>query len=416
MPSTRMRRAMAVLLLVPCAGASGQAAPGATTAAESRCTQPTGGDPNRPHPVCDVRPVITRGPYLSAPTDTSATIVWMTDLPSHSRVVYGTGDALDMQAVPARHGMAPVGRLHSVRLTGLQPGRTYRYQVVSTPVLELDSYWSRKGRELRSGTHAFTTFDRRRPTVSFVSISDTHESVARIDSIMRKIDWSTTEFLVHTGDAFNGSTSEAQLWDRWLDPMIRGGLGASKPLIFARGNHDTRGSFAREIEHHVPIEEGRFYYTRDVGPVHLLVIDTGEDKHDTTQVYAGLNAMEAYRAQELAWLRRHTRTSARLREAPFRIAVMHQPRWGWLSSDDEAARAAWTAAANAAKVDLVIAGHDHRYSLTPAGGPAGNDYPILVVGQGQLAKVDASATQIRVTVIDRDGSTVNAFTIRRAKR
>jgi acid phosphatase type 7 len=126
--------------------------------------------------------------------------------------------------------------------------------------------------------------------------------------------------------------------------------------------------------------------------------------------------MEEYRAQELAWLKQHVRTSARLKEAPFRVVVMHQPHWGWLSGDNQAAQAAWTAAANEAKVDLVIAGHRHRYSLTPAGGPAGNTYPILVVGQGQVAKVDASATAIQVTVLDRDGSTVNAFTVPRAKR
>ena len=90
--------------------------------------------------------------------------------------------------------------------------------------------------------------------------------------------------------------------------------------------------------------------------------------------------------------------------------------WGWLSGDNQAAQAAWTAAANEAKVDLVIAGHTHRYSYTPPGSPAGNNYPILVVGQGQLAKVDASGTAIQVTVLDRDGSTLNAFTVPRVKR
>jgi len=385
-------------------------------AAPYACTQPTGGDPNRPFPVCEVRSVITRGPYLSAPTDTSATIVWMTDLPSHSKVVYGMGEALDREAVPSRDGMTPVGRLHSVRLTGLRPGQTYQYRVVSTPVLELNSYWSKKGLESRSEPHTFTTFDPRKSTASFVSISDTHESVARIDSIMQKVDWSKTDFLVHTGDAFNGVTSEAQVWDRWLTPMIKGGLSRGKPLIFARGNHDTRGGFARELTEHVPIEEGRFYYTRDIGPLHLLVIDTGEDKDDTTQVYARLNLMQEYRAKELAWLRQHTQSSTRLHEAPFRVVVMHQPHWGWLGGDNERERAAWTAAANEARVDLVIAGHRHRFSLTPAGCPDGNTYPILVVGQDQVARVDASTREIRVVVIDRDGSTVSDFTVPRARR
>ena len=262
---------LALVLLTGAGGAQG-AAPSPI------CTQPTGGDANRPFPVCEVRPSITNGPYLSAPTDTSATIVWMTDIPSHSRVIFGANGALNREIIPARDGMTPVIKLHSVRLTGLQPGQTYQYRVASTPVLELNTYWPKKGIELQSATFSFTTFDSRKTTASFASISDTHASIARIDSLMRMIDWPTTDFLLHTGDAFDGVTSEAMVWDRWLDPIINGGLRQKTPLIFARGNHDTRGPVARELTNHVPIEEGRFYFARDVGPVHLLVIDTGEDK------------------------------------------------------------------------------------------------------------------------------------------
>jgi hypothetical protein len=150
--------------------------------------------------------------------------------------------------------------------------------------------------------------------------------------------------------------------------------------------------------------------------VHLLVIDTGEDKPDSTQVYARLNRMEEYRRQELEWFREHTTSNTRAREAPFRVLVMHQPQWGWLSGDNRAAMAEWTAAANAARVDLVIAGHRHRFSLTPAGGPDGNSYPILVVGQDQVAKVVATEREIRVRVIGIDGATVNEFTVARRGR
>lgn len=376
------------------------------------CTHPTGGSANRPHPVCDVHAVITHGPYISAPTDTSATIVWMTDLPSHGKVVYGTGEGLDMEAVPARDGMLPVGTLHSVDLTGLQPGTTYSYRVVSTPVLDLTAYWPTTGLESQSETYRFETFDERKTTASFVVMTDTHGDVAQIDSLLREVDWSRTDFLVHDGDAFSAVTSEAQLWDTWLDPLIAGGLGHSKPLVFVRGNHDTRGRFARRLKDYVPIIEQRFYFSRDVGPLHLVVLDTGEDKPDSTQVYAGLNRMGPYRERELAWLERHIRTSPTLEAAPFRILVMHAPDWGWLSGGG-AEREVWTAAANAAKVDLVISGHMHRYSFTPAGGPEGNSYPILVVGRGQLAKVDVTENELRVTVVAEDGSTVGSFTLPR---
>lgn len=374
------------------------------------CTHPTGGDANRPHPVCDVHTVITHGPYVSAPTDTSATIVWMTDLPAHGEVVYGQGEHLDMKAVPAHDGMLPVGTLHSVRLTGLRPGRRYSYKIVSTAVLNLTAYWPTTGLETESDTYHFETFDGRKERVSFALITDTHGSVPRIEALMRQVDWSRTDLLIHSGDAFDAVTSESQVWEKWLDPLVASGLGHSRPLVFARGNHDTRGPFARHLEDYVPNEDRRFYFTRDIGPVHLMVIDTGEDKADSTQVYAGLNRMEEYREQELAWFEHHLRTSRTLDRAPFRILVMHQPDWGWLGGGSSE-RDAWTAAANRAKVDLLIAGHMHRYSLTPAGGPEGNTYPVLVVGQGQLAKVDVSRDEIQVKVVDEDGSTVASFTV-----
>lgn len=399
----------AALFVMPLAVISAQVPQGVACTAS-----PTGDDANAPHPVCNVTPVITHGPYISAPTDTSATIVWMTDVPSSAKVLYGAGGKLDQQSIPSSDGLVPVGTIHSVRLTGLAPGRKYQYRVVATPVISLAAYWPSTGHTLESDTYSFTTFDERKPAVSFVSITDTHEDLHRIDSLMAKIDWPKIDFLVHTGDCTNWVASEQQLWEKCLDPIIAGGMRQTTPLIFARGNHDTRGAYARELDRDIPIEGGRFYYTRDDGPLHLLIIDTGEDKNDTTQVYAGLNDMQAYRAQELAWLRHEPLASKRSHDAPFRVLVMHQPRWGWLANDQSAAQREWTAAANAAKVDLVIAGHTHRFSLTPAHSPAGNDYPILVVGQGDVAKVDATTTQLHVTVVAQDGSVRTEFTIPRA--
>ncbi len=398
-----------LLSTAPHASLDGQVPAGVT------CTTPTGGDANRPHPVCDVRPVITRGPYLHAPTDTSAIITWMTDLPSQVRVLYGTTNPLSREAFSVTHGLMNVGTLHSVRLAGLKPGQRYQYRVAATPVLDVPAYWPRTGLEMQSEVFSFTTFDSRKPTAAFASISDTHESIGRIDTLMQRLDWTTLDALVHTGDAFNGVSSEAQVWDNWLTPMIRSGIRQSTPLIFARGNHETRGPFARELSKYVPVEEGRFYYARDIGPVHLLVLDTGEDKPDSTQVYAGLNQLEAYRNTELTWFTQHA-TTARMRSAPFRVVVMHQPTfgWGWSSTQSDASRAAWRDAANAAGVDLVIAGHNHRFSLTPAGAQ-GNRYPVLVVGQDQVAKVHASRSELRVQVIGKDGAEVRAFTVTRRK-
>ena len=365
---------------------------------------------SEPYKVFDTKPVITQGPYLVATGSTTATIVWLTDTPSHSKVRYARGAdlpaaALTTFAEPEIDGLIPVGLRHVVHLTGLEPGATYSYQVVSTRVVKLKAYWPDKGLSIESPVARLTTLDPRKPAVSFSVVTDTHEDVARIRGLNKLIDWKTTEFLVHTGDAFHWLDSEEQLFRNWLEPTIAA-LGPTTPLMYARGNHELRGPFARELSSYVPTIEGRFYYARDAGPIDLIVLDTGEDKPDDTNVYALLNKTSTYRATELAWLRDHL-TSARARSAPFRVIAMHQPRWGWLADGNQA----WIDTANGGGVDLVIAGHTHRFSYTAPGPGVPHSYHLLVVGQDQVARVTATNTSLEVVVTGTDGKIVHTLAI-----
>ena len=367
---------------------------------------PRVGEAANPYAVYDTRPVILHGPYVVAPTETSVVVAWTTDTPCHSKVLYGTGEP-DKEANNAKDGMLPIGTNHSVRITGLKPGQAYRYQVVSTRVVKLKGYWPDKGLSAKSPVSTFTTFDANHSTATFYAVTDTHEDAARIDALMKLADWRSADFLLNLGDAFNTIESEDQLFAKWLDPLMRA-LSSTTPLIYARGNHDTRGPFARSLSTYVPIEEGRFYYARDIGPVHLVAVDTGEDKPDSTNVYAHLNDFAPYREQELAWLEDHTRSSKRMADAPFRIAAMHQPMWGAVEGGPER----WTDWANRSKIDLVIAGHTHRFAhIQP--GQRGNNYPILIVGQDQLAKIEVTASKLKASVLAKDGSVVESFTIER---
>ena len=336
--------------------------------------------------------------------------MWLTDTPSHAKVRYGQEGDLSAIAEPQVDGLVPVGTRHVVHLTELSPGITYSYEVVATRVVKLKAYWPDKGLDATSGPHQFTTFDATNPRVVFAVVTDTHEDVRRINRLNRTIDWETAEFLVHTGDAFHWIDSEDHLFRAWLRPTTAA-LEHSKPLLFARGNHELRGPFARQLFDYLPTPENRFYYARDAGPVHLIVLDTGEDKADDTNVYAELNLTTPYRAQELAWLKEHV-TEARVVDAPFRVVVMHQPRWGWLVDGPEA----WIETANEAGVDLVIAGHRHRFSYTPPGPDVSHNYHLLIVGQDQVAMVDATSAELTITVTDTDGTVVHTLTIPRSSR
>jgi predicted phosphodiesterase len=360
---------------------------------------------SEPYKVYDTKPVITQGPYLIALSDTTVNVIWMTDTPSHSKVrVWKGQETTPAEVEPQVNGLAPVGLRHVVTLRGLAPGTSYAYQALSTRVVKLNAYWPDKGLTTESARATFTTFDAAKAAVSFSAITDTHEDTTRIAKLMKMVDWATTEALVHLGDAFDWVETEDQLFRKWLTP-IAAALGPGKPLIYARGNHELRGPFARSLFDYVPTPEGRFYYARDLGPIHLLVLDTGEDKPDNTNVYSALNKTIPYRAEELTWLRGHLKTTPRMASAPFRMIVMHQPQWGWL----EGGNGPWIAAANDAKVDLVLAGHTHRFSYDPPN--ATHAYHLLILGQDQLARVDATATELRVTVTGTDGAVVKTLII-----
>ena len=171
-------------------------------------------------------------------------------------------------------------------------------------------------------------------------------------------------------------------------------------------NHEMRGPFARALFDYVPVSTGEYYHAFDHGPIHFVVLDSGEDKDDDTNVYARLNEVEPYREQELAWWRHHVATDPRVRDAAFQVVLVHQPDFGYVGGENRQ----WVTVANQARVDLVIAGHRHRFRRV-APGEQGNDYTILVLGQDQLARVDATAGELRVTVVDKDRSAVDAFTL-----
>lgn len=365
--------------------------------------QGVAGAQSEPYKVFDTKPVFTEGPFLSALSDTSVSVVWMTDAPSHAKVLLRDGDTV-REFEPQVDGLVPVGQRHVVTLSGLTPGKQYSYEAVATRVVKLKPYWPDKGLSTSSAPAAFTTFNPQRERVSFSVVTDTHEDTGRINRLMKQVDWPGTDALLHLGDAFHWIDSEEQLWAKWLRPTVAA-MGPGKPLLFARGNHELRGAYARQLAGYIPTPEGTYYYARAMGPVHLLVLDTGEDKPDDTNVYARLNRTVPYREAELAWLRAHVASSKHLASAPFRVVAMHQGDWGWLPDNG----AAWTALANQARVDLVIAGHDHEFSYRPPDKARG--YHLLVLGQDQLARVDATARELTVRVVTDMGVPVHTLKI-----
>ncbi|HEY0662924.1 MAG TPA: FN3 domain-containing metallophosphoesterase family protein [Lysobacter sp.] len=360
---------------------------------------------NRPYRTFEATPAIVAGPLVLNVSETSAVVAWMTDAPSDARVRFGE-QSLEREAIPDEGGLLPVGTLHRVVVDGLRPGARYRYQVTSRRVVAMKPYWPERGGTAESDIAEFTTLDPSKATTRFAVITDTHEDPARVRDLLAQIRQKDVDFVVHAGDSIDDAASERQVREGFVAPTAEG-LGGRIPMLYVRGNHETRGEFSRTLMPWLYAAEGRYYYTRQHGPLQLLAIDTGEDKPDATRVYSELNNMHAYRERERRWFRE---ALAQPTAAAFRVVLVHQPEWGWTSTGP----GPWTQLANDAGVDLMIAGHDHVHSWSPAGG--GKNYPTLVVGQDKFAIVDADRNLIRIELFDRDGRRLHGYSVSRRTR
>ena len=289
-------------------------------------------------------------------------------------------------------------------LTGLEPGVTYSYQAVSTRVVALKAYWPDKGLSVESPVLAFTTLDPRKPATSFSVITDTHEDVARIRALGKIVDWKTTEFLVHLGDAFHWLDTEDQLFRLWLTPTAVL-LGGTVPLIYARGNHEMRGPFARQLFDYVPTPEGRSISpaTRDRC---ISWCSTPARTNRTTRT-STRSSTRRRRTGRRSWpgcanTRGRHHGSRRRPSASSRC----------ISRDGAGSRTATQSGSppptRPASI-LVIAGHNHKFSYTAP--TDAQRYHLLVVGQDQVARVDATSAELKVVVTAADGKVVHTLTI-----
>ncbi len=168
-------------------------------------------------------------------------------------MLYGTAGDLSAVAEPELDGLVPVGSRHVVQLHDLSPGTTYEYEAVATRVVKLKAYWPDMGLDVRSGPHRFTTLDRDRPSVSFSVITDTHEDTTAL-RLNRTIDWDSTEFLVHLGDAFDWVDSEDQL--SVVAPSDLRRPRRDQAALLRPRQPRVRGPFARHVHDYVPTPEG----------------------------------------------------------------------------------------------------------------------------------------------------------------
>jgi len=343
---------------------------------------------------------VTHGPYLQELTADGVTIVWTTSRPSVGRVEYGV-DELTKTAQTARHGLFDADTTrHAVRISGLKPGQKYRYRLVITEVVRFRDANTIFGSTINSGVQTFTTLNPAPAEFSFIVTQDIHSDAVKYASLLDKVNLSNAAFVVLNGDTDNNPKTEAQIYSGHLDLSVDR-FAKEKPFIAVRGNHETRGTFARSLFDIYPHSSGRYYYSFSHGGVFFLVVDCGEDKQDSHSDYSGLNAFDAYRAEQTEWIAKELQSSA-AKSARYRIVLSHMPPT--VSAELAGERPGytmkmiteqWAPLYRGGNVDLVISGHTHNEGWqTP--GPKKGDFAIFIGSNQEIETVKVTEKTIEI--------------------
>jgi predicted phosphodiesterase len=373
---------------------------------------------------------ITTGPVLQGPMETSMTVTWMTDRDSTGVVEYGPPGGELKTAFTSQHGLIDANqRVHKVVLRDLQPGALYRYRVVSREIVNFHPYRLTYGETVASDFREFRTLDRRKRNYSFLVFNDIHDQPATIPDLLKVAGERPYDFVVWNGDILSHLERENQI-TAMLD-QATAHFASATPLIWVRGNHETRGRLARQLPAYLALPDGRYYYAFNHGPAHFIVLDTGEDKRDEQREYSGLVDFFRYRREQGEWLKAAVGTDA-FRRATFRVVICHMPFASKTAADPARysqpdtflgmadAFENFGATLEQAGVDLMISGHMHRAAIIPPE-TGRHSYPIIQGGGSKIEdrtiiRVNVSDDGLEAVITGSDGSTVKTCSVPAKKR
>ncbi len=226
--------------------------------------------------------------------------------------------------------------------------RNNTYKVGSTRVIEEYGYGSRLGAETVSKDYKFIVNENENQT--WLVVSDWHSMLSKAYSAIGHLQ-ADYDGVILLGDSAPSMDFEQQA----VTTIVEFGgqvSGGTKPVLYVRGNHETRGDYANELPDALGLE--KLYYTADFGDYSFVVLDSGEDKEDSHIEYGGMNDYNTYRADMIEWLKGVEVKNEKV------IAISHA--WQITSVEPELSAEGW-AQLDRLGARLMLSGHEHRCGL-----------------------------------------------------
>ena len=353
-------------------------------------------------------------PYLHSLEHSRMDVRWITNKNSYCWIEYNEAGQSVQKAHSISDGLVNANsRVHEIKLKGLKPGVTYQYKIVAKEIKDFQPYKLAYGETINSDTFSFTTYNPAAKQTQWLVLNDIHDRPASFNDLIKLNGNDPYDYVFLNGDMFDYQTNEQQIIDHLLTPCT-GCFATQKPMLFVRGNHETRGKYARQLKNYFAAPHGA-YFSFQSGPVFTIALDTGEDKEDTHPVYAGIVDFDQFRIQQTAWLEQQLKTKA-YKKAKYKVVMMHIPPF--YSGDAHGVmhcRELFSPLFDKYKIDLLICGHTHTSGVHPP--VAGkHSYPIIIgggptPGKRTLIKVKANQQQLDVLMLKDDGSEAGVYTV-----
>lgn len=360
------------------------------------------------------------GPWLQAVGEHEFTVVWTTNVDAAVWVEVAPNDGTHFyqkertKYYHSEFGRRVIGKLHRVRITGLEKGTTYRYRVFQEAVLLNEGrkriiFGEGIGSDiLKRSPYLVTTLDSGKKEINFSMVNDIHENDSIFRLLTADVAKRKNDFVLFNGDMLSQIESEKQIIDGYLKSASE--LFASEIPVFAvRGNHEFRGVFSWEFFNYFPNSNNNAYYTFRDGPAFFICMDCGEDKPDSDIRNFGLSVSDQFREEEAKWLQQVVEAKE-FKEAPVRIVVIHMPpaEKGWHGPSE--VNRLFMPVLNNAGIDLMLCGHNHSHTYIEKGS-ANNKFPILINSNLWRTDVKITSSAINIKLFDASGNNVKSYSI-----
>ncbi len=358
---------------------------------------------------------IIHGPYLQAVSDTEATIMWVTDTKALSWVEVAPNDGTHFYHIerPKYYqtylGKRVYGTVHQIRITGLEPGKSYRYSTSSKEVIGMKGHRVTYGHVATTKLYGkgfnniFTTLNPKKEKSQFIMLNDIHAKQEKIEALLNTFEKGKTDMVFYAGDMVSMVTTEDILFQGFVDASVKR-FANQVPFYLARGNHETRGLFATNFLTYFPTLTNNTYYTLKHGDVFYIILDGGEDKPDSCLEYYETAVYDQFRKEEAEWLKGIVE-SEECKNAKYRVVIMHMPPIGGKNMwhGPKYSGELFLPILNKANITVMLSGHTHKYSYnTPETTDAA--FPILVNSHNSALKANISPEKMVIEVIDTNGS------------